>query len=185
MAEESQFHMTVVTQKRVLKRNPQQAEAEKPKVPATDTPQPSPQKPDRSPDSRHSADSGHGTAARQHSREGSGAHRRVRHYNDFGTVELGTLEGPHEAAEAREGSASEPSRGQLQREFYHKYDSVLNRHFETRDKKKTPKLLIIAVLLVLILLLSLVGIGSLNAQVGESLERPQVETIPVVTLDLG
>lgn len=118
------------------------------------------------------------------SRHGSGSgHRRT--YQDYGTLTLGCMDGAQEEAPEAEAAAEAPSQGQLQKEFYNKYDAALSRRYHTRNKFKVNRILIIVLLAGLVLILSLVGLGNLTGQTAETLARPPVETLPVETLDLG
>ena len=177
MPEESQFHMTVVTQKRVPRHEPDKARVGKDEKP---TPGEAPAAAVRGEHHGHPERHEHHA---HHGQQGSDAHRR--HYNDFGTVDLGSLEEPLPTAPFATDDPAAPSQGQLQKEFYDKYDTVLTRRYQTRNRKKTNRILVIVGLLLVILVLSLFGIGALQEQTAETLSKPDVETIPVVTLDLG
>ncbi|MBR6118787.1 MAG: hypothetical protein IKQ04_00525 [Oscillospiraceae bacterium] len=162
MAEEEQFTMTVVQ----MKRRPRPgAEA---------------------PEGEHAAAPHHsGGHSRPHDsprgdREDSPSHTVRRHYNDFGTVNLGVLEEEPDAA--AQAAGDEPSKGAQQRAFYDKYDAALQRKYSTRNKSKVTRILAAAALMALVVLLLVFGLGSLSRQTGETLPKPEVETIPIVTL---
>lgn len=210
MAEEPQFHITVVTQQRRQRsdnahssrrgargrsdaQKPVQADAPKdhqgeaPKdaqaqtgtaaAPAT---REAPAAADRSASSgSHGHHGSHG-----HSR--SGSHRR--HYKDYGTVSLGSMSGGPED-EVRDFTADPngptPTQGELQRQFYNKYNAILNRRYFTRNRNKVTRIILIALLVAVIFIVSIFGISAIRGNVAETLERPEVETVPVGTLDLG
>ena len=193
MPEEELFQMTVVT----TKRRPRGEGAEASEAEAQS------QARHREHSSHHDGEhrshhdgehrSHHDGAHRSHAGEthpgsaaGSGAARpHHRRYNDYGSLTLGEL-GESPAAEEDDAPAQgEPTRGAIQREFYDKYDPVLSRRYSTRNKGKVSRILMVAALISLILLLVFFGIGSLGKQGEEKLPKPSVETIPVVTLDLG
>ena len=118
---------------------------------------------------------------------GHAHHSHHRHYSDYGTTSLGSLgeaaPAPAQADQAPE--ASQLSRGETQRAFFDKYDQVLNRRYSTRNRSKTSRILVaVLILLVTVVLLNLV-IGSIRDRIEETLEKPLVDTVPFVTLDLG
>ena len=180
MPEESQFHMTVVTQKRVLRHRaeePSGADAEeaphgREAVEDTLLAEPAPlpasriETPLPGPETRE-------------------VHRR--HYKDYGTLDLGVIETPaHSDSRGSDPtSAPEPSKGQLQKEFYNRYDSALSRRYSTRNKNKVTRWIIIALLVGLILVVGLIAVSTIQNQIGDTITPPNVETIPVHTLDLG
>lgn len=199
MPEEKQFHMTVVTQKRVPRSGAEQSDAsgrrhrsskehehrsaeEHEHRSAEEHEQRSAEaaQPDREAPAEGSR-SGHSSG-----RERGRSHRR---YRDYGTVELGSLDDrspEREAAQqASESEPAAPSKGQLQREFYDKYDAALRRRYTTRNRGKVARIAVIALLAALIIIASLIWVGNLREQTAETLEKPDLETIPVVTMDLG
>ena len=160
MQEDNQFHLTVVTQKRRHDPNPEETSASK----------------------RTEHRSGH---SGQHRAHHSGAsHTHHRHYEDYGTVELGTLKAGRQET-AQELMHAAPSNGQLQREFLDKYDPVLSRRFSTRNRNKLTRMILIGILCGLIVIAGLIWIFSIKGEVNNPLQAPEVETIPAVSLDLG
>lgn len=172
MPEEEQFRMTVVQ----MKRRPRSGDSP---VAATENSRP-----------------GHGQEEARHTHSGGGHHRHSdhrnpsgagpapsgshRHYNDFGTELLGSIDEARIPKQA-DAAAEAPSKGELQREFYDKYETALQRRYSTRDKGRVPRILMVAALMALIALLLSFGLGSLNRQSGAALPKPEMETIPVVT----
>lgn len=186
MAEQSQFHLTVVTQKRILRTH----EERKPEdYETTDTEMSDRETVDtetadtetaRTPEALGEADGQSPSAeAASEDRTRQSAHHR-RHYKDYGTLDLGRLDQPR-AKEAAPDHVPyvEPSKGQIQREFYNKYNSTLNRRFFYRNKNKVTRWIIVALLVGLILVVSMISLSSLTGQVGETIAAPTLETIPV------
>ena len=188
MPDESNFHITLVTQKRVPRRGGEgaqsPAEPEKPPLPETAAETPAKTERAAAPAPEHS---GRGASSR---RGKHSPHRRQ--YKDYGTVNLGVLDAPRsgreqEASEPEgpESAAPEISKGREQREFFDKYDAALSRHYTARNGGKLTRILLIGLLAVLVILAALLGVSTIRNQTGETLPAPQMETIPVVTLDLG
>jgi hypothetical protein len=203
MPEEPQFHMTVVTQKRRRRPDPVAEALEQARNSAAAR--------ESSDGGRSGDDRGEYTGERHHQHgehhsehhhsggDRSGEHHHSEHrsehhgehhhsehrrrYQDFGSVNLGSMEDGRPAV-VEELPEAAPSKGQIQREFYDKYDSVLNRRYATRNKAKANRVLIIVLVVAFVLIVSLIGIGSIG-QDAETLEKPQMETNPVVSLDLG
>ena len=100
-------------------------------------------------------------------------------------MDLGSLEAPRDTPAAPGADAPEPSQGQLQREFYDKYDTVLNRRYRTRDRGKAARIIMLALLIAMVVLAALTVIIGLRNQFQEPITAPSVETLPVQTLDLG
>lgn len=177
MPDEKQFHMTVVKQKRVLR-----GEA--------DAPQRSGQVPcvEAAP-ARHDPAASEQAAVRQSEhepsagKEGSRFHRR--HYQDFGTVNLGSMDSRDGENAAASPTSAGPSRGERQQAFFNKYDAALQRRYSTRNRGKLIRILMIAILSALIVILSLLLLTGLRESAEETLEKPELETIPVASLDLG
>lgn len=122
-------------------------------------------------------------SVRSHGRHKS-SHRR--HYLDYGTVNLGTL---HDSSDEEpdytpEPESPVPTQGELQHQFYEKYDTVLNRRYQTRNKTKVTRIILISLLAALVLVASFFAISSFTGE-PTPLEEPVVSTIPVETLDLG
>ena len=182
MPEENQFRLTVVTQKRVPRRD---AEAQPPSEIEHSAPA------SGEPGSRKEWAQSHPGSGGQRGMEKSSPGREAhdhRHYRDFGTVNLGTMDGASRAASAPDSEPKKedaPGRGQLQREFYDKYDTVLRRRYTTRSRAKATRFLMIALLFALALLISILWVSNLREQTVETIPRPAVETIPVGDLDLG
>lgn len=136
--------------------------------------------------SAHHQDSG----GAHHSRSGGAHHGSAdesahavhhRHYNDFGTENLGVMDEARvpEPADAQ----AEPTRGELQRAFYDKYDAALKRRYRAGSQNRVVRFLAVAALLAMIVLLLAFALSSLGLQTAETLPVPEVETIPIVTLD--
>ena len=199
MDENEQLHMTVVVQKR--RRLDEEASAAPEAARQAGDPASHPRAHSSSGGSHHSGQgssgsshhSGHGSSgSSRHSGHGSsGGSRHAdqsghRHrYHDYGTVDLGSLEAPRDTPAAPGADAPEPSQGQLQREFYDKYDTVLNRRYRTRDGGKTARIIMLALLIAVLVLAALTVIIGLRNQLQEPITAPSVETLPVQTLDLG
>ena len=199
MDENEQLHMTVVVQKR--RRLDEEASAAPEAARQAGDPASHPRAHSSSGGSHHSGQgssgsshhSGHGSSgSSRHSGHGSsGGSRHAdqsghRHrYHDYGTVDLGSLEAPRDTPAAPGADAPEPSQGQLQREFYDKYDTVLNRRYRTRDGGKTARIIMLALLTAVLVLAALTVIIGLRNQLQEPITAPSVETLPVQTLDLG
>ena len=199
MDENEQLHMTVVVQKR--RRRDEEASAAPEAARQAGDPASHPRAHSSSGGSHHSGQgssgsshhSGHGSSgSSRHSGHGSsGGSRHAdqsghRHrYHDYGTVDLGSLEAPRDTPAAPGADAPEPSQGQLQREFYDKYDTVLNRRYRTRDRGKTARIILLALLIAVAVLAALTVIIGLRNQLQEPITAPSVETLPVQTLDLG
>ncbi len=180
MPEESQFHMTVVTQKRVPRHHAEQKLTQEANAPGTgENPAEGAHRPQQD---SHSRRDGAGT---HHTHSGSHSEHRRRSYNDFGTLDLGSLEDQKPEAKTAAAPASAPTNGQLQKEFLDKYNTVLNRRYHIRNRKKTVRILAIIALILAVFLLSMFGIGALRGQTSETLIKPELETLPVETLDLG
>ena len=122
-------------------------------------------------------------SARSHGRQKS-SHRR--HYLDYGTVNLGTLQdSPDKEPELTpEPDSSVLTQGELQHQFYEKYDTVLNRRYQTRNRTKVARIILISLLAALVLVVSFFALSSFTDD-PTPLEKPVVSTIPVETLDLG
>ena len=187
MAEESQFHITVVTQKR---RHRPEGEHSSDHNAARQAQSPAPNQAKAAPASaaeQKQAASSSGHAAHTGSSGKGSHHHHRRHYQDYGTVDLGTLGEMQE--ESRDFTADPngptPTQGELQRQFYNKYNDILSRRYFTRNRNKVTRYVIIALLVALIFLISFFGINAIHGSVAETLERPEVSTIPVGTLDLG
>ena len=112
------------------------------------------------------------------------SHRR--HYLDYGTVNLGTLQdSPDKEPELTpEPDSSVLTQGELQHQFYEKYDTVLNRRYQTRNRTKVTRIILISLLAALVLVVSFFALSSFTDD-PTPLEKPVVSTIPVETLDLG
>lgn len=175
MAVEPQFHMTVVTQKRVLRGEGSHIPGEEAHAHA--------EAPEKQPDGEPSWPAAE-EAAKPVPVERISHHRR---YLDYGTVDLGSLDearAPEQEAPP-ESPAAAPTHGELQQEFLNKYDAVLNRRYFTRDKGKAGRIIVICLLVALIFVIGLFAISSLTGNVAETLEAPEISTLPVETLDLG
>ena len=177
MDENEQLHMTVVVQKR--RRRDEEASAAPEAARQAGDPASHPRAHSSSGGSRHS---GHGSSGGSRHADQSGHRHR---YHDYGTVDLGSLEAPRDTPAAPGADAPEPSQGQLQREFYDKYDTVLNRRYRTRDGGKTARIIMLALLIAVLVLAALTVIIGLRNQLQEPITAPSVETLPVQTLDLG
>ena len=177
MDENEQLHMTVVVQKR--RRRDEEASAAPEAARQAGDPASQPRAHSSSGGSRHSGQGSSGGS--RHA--GQSGHRH--HYHDYGTVDLGSLEAPRDTPAAPGADAPEPSQGQLQREFYDKYDTVLNRRYRTRDRGKTARIILLALLIAMVVLAALTVIIGLRNQLQEPITAPSVETLPVQTLDLG
>ena len=179
MSEETQFQMTIVTQKR---RPHGSGEGEDQTRGASEHRHPS--------ESEHHS---HSAEGRQHrhseggngSRDGAHSSSRRRHYQDYGTVDLGNLNEPRPKTEPERSVPAEPSKGAVQREFYDRYDAVLSRRYAKRSRSAVVRILAIALLMALIVVVSWIGISVLGEETGETLARPDVETIAVEPIDLG
>ena len=188
MAEEPQFHITVVTQQRRPRSDDSshhsghgQSGAPKPAQAQTETPK------DALRSSRPaSGQTGTGGApAHGHSYDKS-SHSHRRHYKDYGTVNLGAMDGGAEEADfTTDPDGPTPSQGELQKQFYNKYNDILSRRYFNRNRNKVTRIILIALLVGLIFIVSVIGIGAIHGSVAETLERPEVSTVPVGTLDLG
>ncbi len=164
MPDETQFHLTVVTQKRIPRRD--SPEARRPAAREA-----------RVPDGERRP----GGARHGHREE----HRSHRHYRDYGTVDLGSLEGaPSRHAEAEPVPAA-PTKGAVQREFYDKYDRVLSRRYVGHGQGFTVRIIVIALLAAAIVLAGWIGVSLLGSGTGETLPKPVKETLPMATIDLG
>lgn len=188
MDENEQLHMTVVVQKR--RRLDEEASAAPEAARQAGDPASHPRAHSSSGGSHHSGHgssgssrhSGHGSSGGSRHADQSGHRHR---YHDYGTVDLGSLEAPRDTPAAPGADAPEPSQGQLQREFYDKYDTVLNRRYRTRDRGKTARIIMLALLIAVLVLAALTVIIGLRNQLQEPITAPSVETLPVQTLDLG
>lgn len=198
MAEDTQFHMTVVTQKRVRREEGSQHPAaggnSRPSASDEGARHSSEGAHHSSEGARHSQEgSHHSSAGAYHSRESARADRsradsrHRRHYQDFGTVDLGNLndERPAREASARDFGSGAPSRGELQRDFFDRYDTALSRRYNTRNKGKVARIVFVSLLIALVILVSMILLANFKEQGTDALAKPQVETIPVVTLNLG
>ena len=130
------------------------------------------------------AGSGSAAPTRSGSRH-RGSHQR--RYLDYGTVDLGSL---GDAAEEERDFTDDPngptpSQGELQRQFYRKYDAILNRRYLTRNRTNVTRIVIVTLLVALIVVIGLFAISSFTGNDAETLERPEISTIPVETIDLG
>lgn len=128
---------------------------------------------------------------RDKSEHGADHHHR-RHYQDYGSVVLGTLAQPSAAQppepdplsrqpDPEQEETHEPSRGQLQREFYDQYGPALNRRF---NKSKNVRVLAV----VAAALLAIAGIAFFVLRsfvVEEAPEAPVLETLAVENLNEG
>ncbi len=192
MSEEPQFHITVVTQQRRkqedAKSSPGAARrhsADRSGQSRSEAAKTAPAQ-EQLPSGEHTARTGSHSRSHSHSgSRGSGSHRR--HYKDYGTLELGSLNGgeTEEPDFTADPNGPTPTQGELQRQFYNKYNAILNRRYFTRNKGKVTRVILIAVLVGVIFLVSIIGISAIRGNVAETLERPEVSTIPVETLDLG
>lgn len=203
MAEEPQFHITVVTQQRrrsggsPVSPGDAHGQSDAPKTPQSqaETPKPERARAEASKSSTQAshpaaeqtgqADAHHHAHSHTHSHTGGGSRRR--HYRDYGTVNLGPLNGDaeEEADFTADPDGPTPSQGELQKQFYKKYNDILNRRYFTRNRNKVTRIILIALLVGLIFVVSVIGIGAIHGSVAETLERPEVSTVPVGTLDLG
>lgn len=187
MSEETRFQMTIVTQKR-RPRGENEGEAARPgegeQRHSTEG-----ERHHHSAEGEHhhhsSQSERHGHSEGGHSREGAHAGSRRRHYQDYGTVDLGNLNGPRPKTEPERSVPAEPSKGAVQREFYDRYDAVLSRRYAKRSRSAVVRILAIALLMALIVVVSWIGISVLGEETGETLARPDVETIAVEPIDLG
>lgn len=178
MTEDRQLHMEVVVQRRIpcdRHGNPiAQAPAE---APAKAAPEQS--------------------AARSHSAGSAGSHgshhNSRRHYADYGTLNLGSLEAapveapaPQEQPKASPAGAEDAARsyGEDQQAFFRKYDELLQRRYATRNKSKVVRLLGIVLIAAAVLIASILALNKYQRE-ENALAEPQKETIPVVTLNLG
>ena len=78
-----------------------------------------------------------------------------------------------------------PTQGELQQQFYKKYDAILNRRYFNRNKNKVTRVVVIAIIVALLFVISLFALTSLAGDEAETLEAPEISTIPVETIDLG
>lgn len=181
MPSEEQFHITVVKQKRVRRGEESAAQVSGQELRAEAVPAPHP--PAASEQARRES------ALRQSEHEASaGEERRSsrhRHYQDFGTVNLGSMDGQHGENAASRPAPEGPSRGERQQEFFNKYDAALQRRYSTRNRGKLIRILMISLLSALIVILSLLLLTGLRDSAEETLAKPELETIPVASLDLG
>ena len=198
MQEDNQFHLAVVTQKRRHDQNPEESSAAVATEPHTHH---SGEHHMHHGGERHTHHSGehHSHQGGEHRSHHSGEHRshhssdhhtHNRHYQDYGTVELGALRDGDSGVEepirdCTPAAPLAPTKGQLQREFYDKYDTLFRRRYENRNRGKVMRIVIIAILSGLIAIAGLILIFNLKGQADEPLKAPEVETVPVVTLDLG
>ena len=128
--------------------------------------------------------------SRRQSQEGTSYYHHHRHYQDYGTVSLGTLDSPapsHGAPEPGPEAPAAPSQGQVQREFYDRYSGVLNRKYQTRNKSNLARMLMVVLLLGVIVVISLIALNSMSAPADTGLEKATRETVPAVVRpdDLG
>ena len=211
MPEEPQFHMTLVTQKRVRRDDPslganvsgaKSLQTEAHHAHSDDAHRHSDSAQHHSDGARHSDDAHrhsdsaqhhsdgtrhsdgahHSDGARRHS-TGSSEHRR--HYKDYGTVDLGSLTDDRPVRRDPVSAPAAPTRGENQREFYNRYDAVLSRRYSTRNKTKTARIAMIFLLIALVIVASFVLLKGMAEQTADTLPKPQIETIPVASLDLG
>lgn len=178
MTEDDQLHLEIVVQRRVRKGEDGKAPVKSPE--ADRAAAAAEQKPEQS---RRSASDG-GRVGQSASHGGrSGAHRR--HYADYGTLNLGTIEDPPADKTERAQIPASASYGENQRAFFDKYDAVLKRNYATRNRSKVTKILMVAAIaLVLLTVLIVLYIKNENEK-EEQIAEPIVETVPVVTMDLG
>ena len=114
-----------------------------------------------------------------------GSHRR--RYMDYGTVDLGRMDDEHEAERdfTADPNGPTPTQGELQRQFYRKYDAILNRRYFNRNRTKLIRAVVIALIAALIVVLALFALSSISGSDAETLEQPGISTVPVETIDLG
>lgn len=181
MQEDFRFHLTVVTQKRRHSHNPEEPSA-----------------PEATKRYTHHSEEHHSHHGGEHHTHHSGEHRshhssdhhtHHRHYQDYGTVELGALRDSDSGVEepirdCTPAAPLAPTKGQLQREFYDKYDTLFRRRYENRNRGKVMRIVIIAILSGLIAIAGLILIINLKGKADEPLKAPEVETVSVVSLDL-
>ena len=191
MPEEPQFHMTLVTQKRVRRDDPslganvsgaKSLQTEAHHAHSDDAHRHSDSAQHHSDGTRHSDGAHHSDGARRHS-TGSSEHRRQ--YKDYGTVDLGSLTDDRPVRRDPVSAPAAPTRGENQREFYNRYDAVLSRRYSTRNKTKTARIAMIFLLIALVIVASFVLLKGMAEQTADTLPKPQIETIPVASLDLG
>lgn len=181
MEEPSKLHLTVVTQKRVLRSGGEDSPEDREKT-EQETAEPEtvqrPEAPGETDGQSPSAE-----AAPEEGTRHSAQHRR--HYKDYGTLDLGRLDAPRPAEPVPDHVPYvEPSKGQVQREFYDKYNSTLNRRFFYRNKNKVTRWIIVALLVGLILVVGMIAMSSITGQISETIAPPSVETIPFEEPDL-
>ena len=186
MNETSQLHMTIVKEEPRRHRHRSESSGEG-RSPSRDE-----QRHEAAHSPRSGAESGHGGPARQESASGAGSgredghpHHHHRQYQDYGSVVLGTIDRPsepgqpepvspepgHERAAAEQ--EHEPSRGQLQREFYDQYSPALNRRFH---KSKNVRLLTV-IAAILVAIAGVVFFVARSFVVEEAPEEPIYETL--------
>lgn len=120
---------------------------------------------------------------------GSGSRQRSsrRRYKDYGTVDLGSLRDSIEEERdfTDDPNGPTPTQGELQRQFYRKYDAILNRRYFNRNKNKVTRIVVIALIVALVVVIALFTLSSIAGGEAETLEPPEVSTIPMETIDLG
>ncbi len=178
MTEDDQLHLEIVVQRRVRKGEDGKAPVKSPE--ADRAAAAAEQKPEQS--RRSAADGGRVGQSASHGGR-SGAHRR--HYADYGTLNLGTIEDPPADKTERVQIPASASYGENQRAFFDKYDAVLKRNYATRNRSKVTKILMVAAIALIVFTAMIVTlIKNERDEEGKILE-PVVETIPVVPMDLG
>ena len=172
MDDQQQFHMTIVTRKR-------RSDPLQPAAPASEN-------------AGHSAHSHHSHGDGQgHHSSGSGAHHSHRHYQDYGTVDLGSLKDSHPAPETCTApgengvpAAEAPDRELTQREFLEKYSPVLDRKYRKRSRSKfSLPVILIVVLLAVALLLAFLLPGKSGAGEGAPETLEALDTVDVAAID--
>ena len=177
MTEDNQLHLEVVVQRRV----PRDGSGRKPETkPETTEKSPKPEQRYRSP-ADGSRSGGHGS------------HRR--HYVDYGSVSLGSMDGTPAPASETEGPALAPEEterpavgnhyGADQRAFFNKYDALLKRRYATRNKGGVAKLLLFCFVLVVFVLVTVLTVKKLAGSRGNKTETMEIETMAVEQIDLG
>lgn len=114
-----------------------------------------------------------------------GSHRR--RYMDYGTVNLGRMNGlPEEEPDfTADPNGPTPTQGELQRQFYKKYDAILNRRYFNRNRTKLTRAVVIVLIVALIFVLGMFAVSAFRGNTDDTLARPEISTVPIETLDLG
>lgn len=180
MPQERQFHMTVVKQKRIPRGQAEAAQfsGQEPRAEAV----PAPRSSAASEQVRRESAAGQSEHKPSAGEERHRSHHR--HYQDFGMVNLGPMDSLHDEKAAGLESAGQ-TRGERQQEFFNKYDAALQRRYSARNRGKLIRILMISLLSALIVILSLLLLTGLRDSAEETLAKPELETIPVASLDLG